>query len=74
MTIKDFKNNKALIFESLDKDLDPEFRFASFGFYPSLTYPFVVDFAGMSYGFKTFFAAKRKINTLSKQYKLKKIK
>lgn len=74
MTIKDFKNNKALIFESLNKDLDPELRFASFGFYPSLTYPFVVDFAGMSYGFKTFFAAKRKINTLSKQYKLKKIK
>ena len=74
MTIKDFKNNKALMFESLDEDLDPEFRFASFGFYPSLTYPFVVAFAGMSYGFKTFFAAKRKINTLSKQYKLNQIK
>jgi hypothetical protein len=74
MTIKDFKNNKALMFESLNEDLDPELRFASFGFYPSLTYPFVVNFAGMSYGFKTFFAAKRKVNTLSKQYKLNQIK
>lgn len=74
MKIKDLKNNKVLMFESLNEDLDPELRFASFGFYPSLTYPFVVDFAGMSYGFKTLFAAKRKINTLSKQYKLKQIK